>query len=37
MMIEFKNLARREKTKMIHRFAGCALAFKLDMKNRTIR
>lgn len=36
VMIKCKKLAGREKSKMIHRFPGCALAFKLDRKNRAV-
>lgn len=36
VMIAGKELAGREKSKVIHRFAGSALAFRLHMKNRTL-
>lgn len=36
VMIAGEDLAGREKSKVIHRFAGSALAFRLHMKNKTL-
>lgn len=36
-MIKRKKLAGREKSKMIRRFPGCALAFKLELRSEQNR